>query len=51
MRQIRKGEYLSPQASVYGLVCEGVLCESVLKEYEGSTNQGYSSSEELFEIF
>ena len=51
MKQIRMGEYLSPAAEVLGLRYEGVLCESVEKEYEGSTNQGYTSSDDLYEIF
>ena len=52
MKQIRMGEYLSPAAEVLGLRYEGVLCESVEKEYEVSTNQeGYTSSDDLYEIF
>lgn len=51
MKQIRMGEYLSPAAEVLGLRYEGVLCESVEKNYEESTNQGYTSSDDLFEIF
>lgn len=51
MKQIRMGEYLSPAAEVLGLRYEGVLCESVGKNYEESTNQGYTSSDDLFEIF
>ena len=51
MKQIRKGGYLSPQTEVFGLRYEGVLCESTEVDYEGSTNEGYSSSDELFGIF
>ena len=51
MKQIRKGDYHSPVIEVFGLRYEGVLCESVSKEYEGSANEGYSSSDDLYEIF
>ena len=51
MKQIRKGEYLSPQTEVFGLRYEGVLCGSAEKEYESSNNEGYSSTDDLYEIF
>ena len=51
MNVIKTGAYLSPKTEVFGLRCEGVLCESVEADYEGSTSQGYSSKDDLFEIF
>lgn len=51
MKHIKAGEYLSPKTDVFGLRYEGVLCESVEKDYEGSTSEGYSSTNDLFEIF
>ena len=51
MKQMMKGDYLSPQTEVFGLRYEGVLCGSVEKEYGGSTNEGYSSTDDLFGIF
>ena len=51
MKHIKVGEYLSPKTEFFGLRYEGVLCESVEKDYEVSTSEGYSSTTDLFEIF
>lgn len=51
MKQIRQGEYKSPTAEIFGVINEGVLCSSAGKEYEGNTSEGYTSSDNLFEIF
>jgi len=51
MKTDQKRGYLAPRTDIYGLRYEGVLCESVEKNYEESTNQGYTSSDDLFEIF
>ena len=51
MKHIKVGEYLSPKTEFFGLYCEGVLCESGEKDYAGSTSEGYSSTDDLFEIF
>jgi hypothetical protein len=51
MKHIKAGEYLPPMTEFFGLRYEGVLCESTEVNYEGSTNEGYSSSDELFGIF
>ena len=51
MKQTKMGDYLSPQAVFFSLHCEGVLCGSLEKEYGGSTGEGYTSSDDLYEIF
>ena len=51
MKQIEKGEYISPNTVIYGIYSEGVLCQSGDAGHEGSTNEGYSSGDDLFEIF
>ena len=51
MKQIEKGDYLSPQTALYSFCCEGVLCTSIEKLYESVTNEGYTSTDDLYEIF
>lgn len=51
MKQIKTGGYLAPKTEVFGLRYEGVLCESVEKDYAGTSNEGYTSTDDLYEIF
>ena len=53
MVQNNVGVYLAPKMEVFYLLPEGVLCESIEKEYGcgENENQNYSSPSDLFEIF
>ena len=51
MRQSNLRTYCSPKVDFHTMQPEGVLCSSLLKEYESPINQDYSSSDDLFEIF
>ena len=51
MVQNKTGEYLSPEIEMLYLYSEGVLCESLEKEYGLGNGEEYTSPDNLFEIF
>ena len=51
MKQIFNRDYFPPQIVVYGLVCEGQLCQSGEENFRGNYNGDYMSDDDLYEIF